>query len=434
MRKIRMYYIMDSSAEMAGPRIGTVNAALEENYPILRSIEKQLDSEILIRVMSYGSWANWNNKYLGGHVQYGYVRCKDDRNKIEPDLEAAAVVREIFEAAISGMRPTEIGRLMNERGHETPSAYYRRMNPKTKKFAEASEFRCWDINAIRRILQNRVYYGAVVGHKREQISTCSRHSVKVPEEEQVIVENMHQGIVTKEEFLTAQKIFRRRYDTEEKKIEKDYPLYGKLKCGVCGRAIAYRAYSSRGKRYKYFICPHAKNQLEHRCCKHYIHEEMLNEVVWQAVKQLLAMVDIAQKKVRDKAAEAKNDNFILAQKLADLQKDKEKCESDRFVNVDLFMAGSLDKTIYQSRRQELNRMAKKIENQIAETEQKLKAAETASNDGTAEALGKIKKFSEAEQLDQKMVQALVDKVLVTDPEHVEIKWAFGDEIYKFIME
>ena len=29
-----------------------------------------------------------------------------------------------------------------------------------------------------------------------------------------------------------------------------------------------------------------------------------------------------------------NDNFILARKLSELQRDKEKCESDRFANVD----------------------------------------------------------------------------------------------------
>ena len=31
---------------------------------------------------------------------------------------------------------------------------------------------------------------------------------------------------------------------------------------------------------------------------------------------------------------AVNDNFILARKLSELQRDKEKCESDRFANVD----------------------------------------------------------------------------------------------------
>lgn len=37
-------------------------------------------------------------------------------------------------------------------------------------------------------------------------------------------------------------------------------------------------------------------------------------------------------------------------------------------------------------------------------------------------------------LDQKMVEALIEKVLVYDPEHVEIQWKFSDEILKFIME
>jgi len=60
MRKIQMYYIIDSSEEMIGARIGTVNASLEESYPLLREIEEQLDSDILLRVMNYGTWASWN--------------------------------------------------------------------------------------------------------------------------------------------------------------------------------------------------------------------------------------------------------------------------------------------------------------------------------------------------------------------------------------
>ena len=60
MREIRMYYIIDSSEKMIGYRIGTVNSSLEESYPMLRAIEKQLDSDILLRVMNYGTRARWN--------------------------------------------------------------------------------------------------------------------------------------------------------------------------------------------------------------------------------------------------------------------------------------------------------------------------------------------------------------------------------------
>lgn len=44
----------------------------------------------------------------------------------------------------------------------------------------------------------------------------------------------------------------------------------------------------------------------------------------------------------------------------------------------------------------------------------------------------MKKYSKADELTQPMVQELIDKVIVTDPEHVEIVWKFKDEVRKFI--
>lgn len=44
----------------------------------------------------------------------------------------------------------------------------------------------------------------------------------------------------------------------------------------------------------------------------------------------------------------------------------------------------------------------------------------------------MKKYSKADELTQAMVQELIEKVVVTDPEHVEIAWKFKDEVRKFI--
>lgn len=129
---------------------------------------------------------------------------------------------------------------------------------------------------------------------------------------------------------------------------------------------------------------------------------------------------------------SRQDNLILAEKLSRLQQEKEKCESDRFANVDHFMAGMLDKEVYQRRRADLGRIAERLEADIAELEQKFKAAETAKDDSLSQALGVMKKYSKAEELTQPMVQELMDKVIVTDPEHVEIVWKFKDEVRKFI--
>lgn len=371
-------------------------------------------------------------KYLGGHVPYGLMKDPKDKHKLIIDPEAAAVVREIFDMAIAKMRLIDMARTLNERGVETPGQYYRRKHPSTKKFASASDKACWTHTNLRTILKQEMYYGAIVGHKRQGLGVGCKHTASVPKEEQFIVEGKHEGIITKDEFLKAQEIF---YKIGEKKkvIPKTYPLYRKVKCGTCGRAMSYRTYLRNGVTYRYFTCPHAKEQTEENgCCKRYVTEDNLNEIVWSVIRQLLNMTDDFKKKLDKQNNVSRQDNLLLAEKLARLQQEKEKCESDRFANVDQFMAGQLDKEVYQRRRADLGRLAEKLDADIAELEQKLKAAETVKDDGLSQALGVMKKYSRADELTQAMVQELIEKVVVTDPEHVEIVWKFKDEVRKFI--
>jgi hypothetical protein len=279
-----------------------------------------------------------------------------------------------------------------------------------------------------------MYYGAVVGHRREGIGVGWKHSVAIPKDEQIIVEGKHPGIVTKEEFMEAQKIFRKRRETKQV-TDKSYPLWKKVRCGTCGRAMPFKDRIIRGKPYRYFGCPHSQAQVgDGGCSKEYIREDVLNEIVWESIKVLLSTAEDAKKKVRQRQQEADRDNSRLVKKLAKLQKDREKCDAERFANVDQFMAGTLDKDVYQSRRADLTRRAERVDAEIAELEERLHEAEVVQDDGTQDALERLDKFSGATELDQKIVQALVDKVVVYDPRHVEIRWKFSDEVLKLLQE
>ena len=77
-------------------------------------------------------------------------------------------------------------------------------------------------------MKQEMYYGAIVGHKRQGIGVGCKHTASVPKEEQFIVEGRHEGIITKEDFLKAQEIF---CEIGEMKnvIPKTYPLYRKVK-------------------------------------------------------------------------------------------------------------------------------------------------------------------------------------------------------------
>ena len=373
-------------------------------------------------------------EYIGGHVPFGLMKDPEDYHKLTVDPEAAPIVREIFEAAISGMRITDIARMLNEKGYETPARYYQRKHPEKNKFKNTSELDCWNHNSVRRTLKQEMYYGAVVGHRREGIGVGWKHSVAIPKDEQIIVEGKHPGIVTKEEFMEAQKIFRKRRETKQV-TDKSYPLWKKVRCGTCGRAMPFKDRIIRGRPYRYFGCPHSQAQVgDGGCSKEYIREDVLNEVVWESIKVLLSTVGDAKKKVRQRQQEADRDNSRLVRKLAKLQKDREKCDAERFANVDQFMAGTLDKDVYQSRRADLTRRAERIDAEMAELEERLHEAEVVQDDGMQDALETLDKFSGATELDQKIVQALVDKVVVYDPRHVEIRWKFSDEVLKLLRE
>ena len=290
-----------------------------------------------------------HGEYLGGHVPYGLKKHDTIKNRLTIDEEAAEIVREIFGYAVDGIGQTEIARILNEKGYETPGAYYRRKNPGTKKFANASSLSSWTVTNVRAILKQEMYYGATVGHKREKIAVNSKVTRAVPKEEQIIVEGMHDAIISKETFLKAQGIFRTGYK-KKREGSYDYPLQGKVKCGSCKRAMQYKSGKVRGKDYNYFGCLHSTYQDGSNCSKRYIKENVLNDIVFQSVKQMVAISEKAAEIVRQKKEECKSGTAVLVKELAELQQKLEKCNSEKFANIDSFMAGNLKKEIYQKRR------------------------------------------------------------------------------------
>lgn len=189
----------------------------------------------------------------------------------------------------------------------------------------------------------------------------------------------------------------------------------------------------KGVDYRYFYCPHATSQVgDEGCSKEFTREDELNEVVWDSVKGILAAAGDMKKKLGKKQATAERSSAGMVKKLADLQKEKAKCEAERFTNMDQFMAGNLDKQVYQKRRAEFTKEAERLDGLISDLEAKFQEMEAVQDDGTKAALETMEQFAGAMELDQKMVDALIEKVLVYDPRHMEIHWKFSDEVLKLL--
>ena len=126
-------------------------------------------------------------EYLGGHVPFGLMKNPEVKGKLMPDFEVAPVVKEIFGYALQKMKLKDIVAALNDKGYETPAAYYRRKHPGTKKYANSSALSGWTMDNVRNILQQEMYYGAVVQHKRECVGVGGKHTRAVPKDKQIIV-------------------------------------------------------------------------------------------------------------------------------------------------------------------------------------------------------------------------------------------------------
>ena len=146
------------------------------------------------------------------------------------------------------------------------------------------------------------------------------------------------------------------------------------------------------------------------------------------------MADQAQVKASRKKVNAADERLSNARTLSDLQKALERCENDKFANVDAMMAGDISKDEYQERRKLLNDQEEALKRQIADARKLDLDARMEQSKEAAGVIEKLRSFDGAQELTPEMVAALVKEVRVTDPERIEIRWNFSDEVYKFITE
>ena len=71
-----------------------------------------------------------------------------------------------------------------------------------------SEKISWTASMVYKLLTSYVYTGATVGHKRKSGGVGSRKTISQKKEDWIIVEGMHEAIVSKEEFELAQAVIR----------------------------------------------------------------------------------------------------------------------------------------------------------------------------------------------------------------------------------
>ena len=105
---------------------------------------------------------------------------------------------------------------------------------KNFKLPNVSEYSLWGHTTINRILRNPVYIGTLIQGKETTVSYKDKTRIYVDKDNWIVVEDAHEGIISKKDFYEVQKLLdsKRR---NKKREGKTHIFASKVRCLHCGR-------------------------------------------------------------------------------------------------------------------------------------------------------------------------------------------------------
>lgn len=303
-------------------------------------------------------------KWNGGFAPYGY---KLEKGQLFINEEEAEAIRVIFDQYVH----TDIGAnglakyLENHGIHKIP-----RQNGKNPLF---------DAALIRRIIKNPVYCGKIAyGRRKTEKVHGTRNDYKLVEQDDyLLVDGLHEGIVSEELWNAAQvKLIAqaKRYEHVNRgKDTKVHLLSGIVKCPICGagmygnKSIKKKPDGTKYKDFFYYGCKHRTMTRGHKCdYRKQIHEELLDDAVAEVIVKLVSNPKFAammQEKINHKV-----DTTAIEQEISNYEKQLRQSYSVKSRLMDEIDSLDPDDKHYIKRKADLDDRLYKMYDKIEDTE------------------------------------------------------------------
>ena len=227
-----------------------------------------------------------NGKRVSPTVPFGYIKDPADKEKWLIDEPAAEIVRKIFALCLDGRGPSQIARQLEKDNIMVPSAYYQSVHRKCAQKVPIGSCH-WDTKTVVHILENRQYTGCAVNFKSSTVSYKVHKKVYFDEEDQVIIPNMQEPIISEEDWLKVQEL--RKNKRRPTKTGRTSLFSGLVFCPDCGAKLHFCASKSLRRDQEFFRCANYKDG-RGTCKIHYIRDVVLEDVVKEAISGLADFV------------------------------------------------------------------------------------------------------------------------------------------------
>lgn len=233
----------------------------------------------------------------------------------------------------------------------------------------------WNTSSIRDILRNPAYTGTayfgktgpseglkdriyrVKGKKRIRPVRPRKYRSK----ENWIPINVPQ-VIEKHEFDLAQEKLSKNKDFSSRNTHEPSILQGLLVCGLCGHAYHKKKRISSGKKVTYYNCGFRLNG--GNCTAHGIRQDMVDNVVWNHLIDLLKNPKIIEQEI-DRRANENNDKRKIEERRREVAKELLKINKARDKMLDAYQEGDcLTIEDLRKRLKDLNIRKNQLENEL----------------------------------------------------------------------
>ncbi|WP_125154610.1 recombinase family protein [Clostridium rectalis] len=349
---------------------------------------------------------------------YGYKTTEsyEGQSKIKKLVlandETTEVVKKIYDLYLQGWGFGKIATYLNKKGMLPPSA---RLNNFSKRKKGT-----WTNNTIKSILTNPKYAGLMVQGQYKRVSYKVKKVIKVNKEEWIYGGDF-KGIIDRNTFKKVQDEIKRRSKGYRYKGGKDHIFSTVLKCNECSGSMCYK------KQYNGYKC--TKSQTGGgKCTSHSVKEEYLKEIIINNLEKVIIKNEIDTdkiymkiKNVLSKDYEYMGEIYKIDREMNILNRQYEKMYIDKLKEV------ISDSNFYNIS----ICMKKKKEALLKRKEQLIRLNNLYSNHDNLHKVycSKIDNLLSFKEFDKIIVEALIDKIVVSENKYTKDKNI--DIYYKF---
>jgi len=336
------------------------------------------------------------------------------------------VVRRIFRMMGDGNSALQIARALNVEKIPTPMLHQLEIYGTYRVYNRCSDINFWTDIEVTRVIRDQRYLGKVVFGRRFRDQIGKSHSIKVSRKDWIVVADMHEPIVTQEEFDRAQANMAEL--RERSGGSHTHAMLNKVRCGICGHGM-YRRPTKRA----YYYCRTSQLTDAFSCRTDRIEEEEIFAVLLADLRvQATLAVNLANM-WKERQRGKKRDVSVIRKRLTEAQETLRQQKGQTRTLYESYVAGEISKSGYLERKAVLQEQGNTLAAQVASLEATL---ENCGSDGELSNgfVDSFQQYAEVQELTEKIVADTLKAVYIYPDHQIEIVWNHQDELQNLMLE